>query len=279
MAELKPVYLVCGDDDAKIDAWRTRLRRRAEDEHGAGALGALDAQRPGRHGHRHPGAVDPLGPRRRAPTGGGAGAHAVGQRRPVLGAQPEHLVDRAAPRLPGVHAHQLLGGPVEVGDPPGRVDRHQRLPHSRHHRLEPPPQARLGERLLLHRGGHRVDGRAEHAHLVVALDAGPRPQVSPLDGLGHGREAAQPGADAPSDHGGQEQRQDAAHQGDEEQAAEQRVPSGLHQGRRGGRHHGQHRALVGRAHRSHGHEAGAYHRRGPPAVVEGGAHHGRDRAG
>ena len=27
VAELKPAYLVCGDDDAKIDAWRARVRR------------------------------------------------------------------------------------------------------------------------------------------------------------------------------------------------------------------------------------------------------------
>ena len=44
MAELSPVYLVSGDDDAKIDSWRTRLRRRAEAEGGAGSLEALDAR-------------------------------------------------------------------------------------------------------------------------------------------------------------------------------------------------------------------------------------------
>ena len=38
MADLKPVYLVHGDDDAKIDQWRGRLRKRAESEHGPGAL-------------------------------------------------------------------------------------------------------------------------------------------------------------------------------------------------------------------------------------------------
>lgn len=38
MAGLKPVYLVHGDDDAKIDAWRARLRHRAEQEGGPGAL-------------------------------------------------------------------------------------------------------------------------------------------------------------------------------------------------------------------------------------------------
>ena len=42
MAELKPAYLVSGDDDAKIDAWRARLRRRAESEGGAGALQVFD---------------------------------------------------------------------------------------------------------------------------------------------------------------------------------------------------------------------------------------------
>ena len=43
MAELKPIYLVSGDDDAKIDAWRARLRERAESEGGPGALEAHDA--------------------------------------------------------------------------------------------------------------------------------------------------------------------------------------------------------------------------------------------
>ena len=43
MPDLKPVYLVCGDDDAKIDAWRLRLRRRAEDENGPGGLETFDA--------------------------------------------------------------------------------------------------------------------------------------------------------------------------------------------------------------------------------------------
>ena len=44
MAALKPAYLVCGEDDAKIDAWRGRVRRRAEDENGPGALEAMDAR-------------------------------------------------------------------------------------------------------------------------------------------------------------------------------------------------------------------------------------------
>ena len=47
MAELKPVYLVCGDDDAKIDAWRTRLRRRADEELGPGGLETFDARADG----------------------------------------------------------------------------------------------------------------------------------------------------------------------------------------------------------------------------------------
>jgi DNA polymerase III subunit delta len=42
VAALKPAYLVCGDDDAKIDAWRARVRRRAEEEGGPGALEAYD---------------------------------------------------------------------------------------------------------------------------------------------------------------------------------------------------------------------------------------------
>lgn len=38
MAELKPVYLITGDDDAKIDSAIARLRERAEREGGPGAL-------------------------------------------------------------------------------------------------------------------------------------------------------------------------------------------------------------------------------------------------
>jgi DNA polymerase III subunit delta len=41
---LKPAYLVCGDDDAKIDAWRARVRRRAEEERGPGGLEVFDAR-------------------------------------------------------------------------------------------------------------------------------------------------------------------------------------------------------------------------------------------
>jgi DNA polymerase-3 subunit delta len=44
MADLKPVYLICGDDDAKIDAWRSRVRKRAESENGPGALESFDAR-------------------------------------------------------------------------------------------------------------------------------------------------------------------------------------------------------------------------------------------
>jgi len=43
VADLKPAYLICGDDDAKIDAWRARVRRRAEEERGPGGLEAFDA--------------------------------------------------------------------------------------------------------------------------------------------------------------------------------------------------------------------------------------------
>ena len=43
VAELKPAYLVSGDDGVKIDAWRARLRRRAEEEGGSGALEAYGA--------------------------------------------------------------------------------------------------------------------------------------------------------------------------------------------------------------------------------------------
>jgi DNA polymerase III subunit delta len=44
VAQLKPVYLVCGDDDAKIDAWRARVRQRAEEERGPGGLELVDAR-------------------------------------------------------------------------------------------------------------------------------------------------------------------------------------------------------------------------------------------
>jgi DNA polymerase III subunit delta len=41
--DLKPAYLVSGDDDAKIDAWRARVRARAEAERGPGGLETFDA--------------------------------------------------------------------------------------------------------------------------------------------------------------------------------------------------------------------------------------------
>ncbi|MDQ3719991.1 MAG: DNA polymerase III subunit delta [Actinomycetota bacterium] len=44
MAELKPVYLVCGDDDVKVDSWRARVRMRAEAERGPGGLESFDAK-------------------------------------------------------------------------------------------------------------------------------------------------------------------------------------------------------------------------------------------
>ncbi len=44
MADLKPAYLIHGDDDAKIDEWRARVRRRAEAEQGPGGLEAFDAR-------------------------------------------------------------------------------------------------------------------------------------------------------------------------------------------------------------------------------------------
>jgi DNA polymerase III subunit delta len=47
VADLKPIYVVAGDDDAKIDAWRGRLRRRAEEEGGPGALESFDARESG----------------------------------------------------------------------------------------------------------------------------------------------------------------------------------------------------------------------------------------
>lgn len=47
MADLKPVYLISGDDDAKIDAWRSRLRDRAERELGPGGLEHFDGKADG----------------------------------------------------------------------------------------------------------------------------------------------------------------------------------------------------------------------------------------
>lgn len=44
MADLKPVYLIHGDDDAKIDEWRSRVRRRAEVELGPGGLETFDTR-------------------------------------------------------------------------------------------------------------------------------------------------------------------------------------------------------------------------------------------
>ncbi len=47
MADLKPVYLICGDDGAKVDSWRSRVRRRAEAELGPGGLETFDARAEG----------------------------------------------------------------------------------------------------------------------------------------------------------------------------------------------------------------------------------------
>ena len=47
MADLKPVYLISGDDDAKVDTWRARVRRRAEAELGPGGLETFDARAEG----------------------------------------------------------------------------------------------------------------------------------------------------------------------------------------------------------------------------------------
>jgi DNA polymerase-3 subunit delta len=42
VADLKPIYLISGEDDATIDSWRTRLRLRAEGELGPGGLELFD---------------------------------------------------------------------------------------------------------------------------------------------------------------------------------------------------------------------------------------------
>lgn len=44
MADLKSVYLISGDDDVKVDAWRARVRTRAEAERGPGGLETFDAK-------------------------------------------------------------------------------------------------------------------------------------------------------------------------------------------------------------------------------------------
>lgn len=44
MADIKPVYLISGEDEPRIDAWRTRARRRAEEEGGPGALEAFEGK-------------------------------------------------------------------------------------------------------------------------------------------------------------------------------------------------------------------------------------------
>jgi len=44
MADLKSLYLVHGDDDARIDAWRSRVRKRAEAERGPGGLELFDGR-------------------------------------------------------------------------------------------------------------------------------------------------------------------------------------------------------------------------------------------
>ena len=44
MGDFKSVYLLSGDDDTKLDAWRLRLRARAEAQGGPGALEAFDAR-------------------------------------------------------------------------------------------------------------------------------------------------------------------------------------------------------------------------------------------
>ncbi len=47
MADLASAYLISGEDDAKIDAWRTRVKHRAEEENGPGGLESIDARSDG----------------------------------------------------------------------------------------------------------------------------------------------------------------------------------------------------------------------------------------
>lgn len=44
MSDLAAAYLIHGDDEARIEEWRTRVRRRAEDELGPGGLETFDAR-------------------------------------------------------------------------------------------------------------------------------------------------------------------------------------------------------------------------------------------
>jgi DNA polymerase-3 subunit delta len=44
MAEMKPLYLIAGGDQAKIDATRTRLRKRAESDGGSAALEVFEGE-------------------------------------------------------------------------------------------------------------------------------------------------------------------------------------------------------------------------------------------
>jgi DNA polymerase-3 subunit delta len=43
VADLKPAYLVYGEDESKLDAWRARVKKRAGEDGGAGALEEIDA--------------------------------------------------------------------------------------------------------------------------------------------------------------------------------------------------------------------------------------------
>jgi DNA polymerase III subunit delta len=47
VAALKPAYLISGDDEPKIDAWKARVRSRADEEGGPGALESFDAKASG----------------------------------------------------------------------------------------------------------------------------------------------------------------------------------------------------------------------------------------
>src|SRR3954463_9617890 len=51
MAGLKCAYLISGDDDEKIDAWRARVRKRAEEENGPGGLESFTAPADEPEGH------------------------------------------------------------------------------------------------------------------------------------------------------------------------------------------------------------------------------------
>jgi len=117
VAELKPAYLVCGDDDAKIDAWRARVRRRAEQERGPGGLELFDARQSSPAEVAAGLAVLTFDPGTRYLLVDDAGAWKAGELEPLTSAlatlPPETvlvLIVRGAPPKPLASAVEAAGG-------------------------------------------------------------------------------------------------------------------------------------------------------------------------